>query len=154
MRVLKSYGTSGGVIISTSDGPKDINLNEPVFISFDELPVPFFIEEWEEKGTGRVFVKFEDIDSLESAEDLVGKEISIDKADDVEGASLQGYTLFDVSGEEIGPVIDFCDYPGNPCIEVNYEGEDVLVPFHEDLIDTIDSKRKTIVMTLPEGLFE
>ena len=44
-QVLKSNGTDGEVAISFRDiAPEDISTEEPVFIYFDGLPVPFFIE--------------------------------------------------------------------------------------------------------------
>ena len=74
MRILKSYGTEGGVIISAPEVDVEERANEPVFIEFDGLPVPFFIEEVTPRGGAKYFVKLEDIDSLEAAEELVGKD--------------------------------------------------------------------------------
>jgi 16S rRNA processing protein RimM len=73
MRILKSYGTDGGVLVNSSEIPEGINLNEPATIVFDGLPVPFFIEEIRDKGS-RAVIKFEDVDSLAQAEELVGKD--------------------------------------------------------------------------------
>ena len=43
-KVLKSFGTDGGVILRYNDqAPDGFSLKEPVFIYFDGLPVPFFI---------------------------------------------------------------------------------------------------------------
>ena len=47
-QVLKSNGTDGELVMSFRDiAPEDINIKEPVFIVFDGLPVPFFIESFE-----------------------------------------------------------------------------------------------------------
>ena len=44
-QVLKSNGTDGELLLGFNGfGPEDIDLMEPVFIEFDGLPVPFFIE--------------------------------------------------------------------------------------------------------------
>jgi hypothetical protein len=44
-QVLKSNGTDGELVLGFREiAPEDINLNEPVFIVFDGLPVPFYIE--------------------------------------------------------------------------------------------------------------
>lgn len=73
MRILKSYGTDGGVLVNLSDIPEDLNLNEPATVVIDGLPVPFFVEEVRAKGS-RAVVKFEDVDSLQQSEALVGKD--------------------------------------------------------------------------------
>jgi len=41
-QVLKSNGTQGELLVSFFDvSPEDIDLEEPVFVYFDGLPVPF-----------------------------------------------------------------------------------------------------------------
>ena len=155
MRVLKSYGTEGGVIVSAAAFPEDFEITEPVFIDFDELPVPFFIEEMKAHGSKKAFLKLEDIDSLTDAEELVGREIyfSIDEDDDFAG--FAGLEVFDaVSKKSVGTVVEYVDIPSNPCLEVQLPGtgETVLLPCHDDLIDRVDDKKGWIYLRIPEGL--
>ena len=50
-QVLKSNGTDGELVMGFRDiAPEDINLEEPVFIVFDGLPVPFYIESFAKRG--------------------------------------------------------------------------------------------------------
>ena len=50
-QVLKSNGTDGGLLFSFLDvSPEDIDLQEPVFIEFDGLPVPFYFESFTQRG--------------------------------------------------------------------------------------------------------
>ena len=150
MRVLKSYGAEGGVIASVN--PHDIDIEEPVFINFDELPVPFFIEHIKPHGATKSFIKFEDIDTLEDAEELVGREIYFEEDYYDDDGSLIGLTLFDASGKEIGPVTEYIDIPSNPCIEVEHAGERKLIPCHEDLVRKIDPENRRIYIEIAEGL--
>lgn len=154
MRVLKSYGTQGEVILGiSSDCPKDINLTEPVFICFDELPVPFFIESVKEKGGTRLLVKFEDIDTLSEAEELVGRDVSFSDETTVEGLqqhALVGILVFDQNGNRIGPITDFNDYSGNTCITVDSNGKEVILPYNEKLV--IKLKKNSLYLEIPEGL--
>ena len=56
-QVLKSNGTDGELLISFLDiAPEDIDLKEPVFIAFDGLPVPFYFESFQPRGTKRALV--------------------------------------------------------------------------------------------------
>ena len=53
-KVLKSHGTDGGILLGFRDiMPEDIDRQEPVFIAFDGLPVPFFFDSFERKGRDR-----------------------------------------------------------------------------------------------------
>ena len=61
-KVLKSNGIDGDILIGIRDIEiQDIDLKEPVFIYFDGLPVPFFIESISPKGTGKAIVHITDV---------------------------------------------------------------------------------------------
>ena len=149
MRILKSYGTDGGVIISAPEVDIEERKTEPAFIEFDGLPVPFFIEEITPRGGAKYFVKLEDIDTLEQAEELVGKEITFDEDGDEDGDEIVGYTLFDQNGRRIGEITAFEDIPGNPCVEI---AGGALIPCPDECILDVDQKKKTIKLQIAEGL--
>lgn len=148
-QVLKSNGTDGQLLLSFLDiAPEDIDLQEPVFIVFDGLPVPFFIERLSPKGSSRAIVHLTDTDSLTDAEELVGREICLDIEYEDDGfEDFTGWTLYD--GETlVGEVTGLEDIPGNPCLEVG----DTLIPLHEDFIVEVNPINHILVMNLPEGL--
>lgn len=150
-QVLKSYGTQGEVLISfLAAMPDDIDLNEPVFLLPEGLPVPFFIEELTFRGTSKALVKFSDIDTIKEAEELLNHKLYYpshlcydDKSD-----SLLGYTLLDQNGTKVGIITQLHDFGGNMCVEANGH----IIPIHEDLILKLDQKRRKISVTIPEGL--
>ena len=178
--VSKSNGTDGGVVLSLSVDPDDIDFGEPVFIDFDGLPVPFFIESHERRGHSKLLVHLTDISTWEDAEEIVGKTVRVQDAgkngrgnDEEDLSCLVGWTLYraatpsgenasssgePLSGddggrtEEVGEITDFIDIPGNPCLEVSTKNEAVLIPLHEDLIISLDPKAGRLVMELPDGL--
>jgi len=153
MKVLKSWGTSGEVVVSIlSSDSCDFDKNEPVFIEFDGLPVPFFIEEYQPKG-GRLIVKFEDIDTMEAAEELVGREIRFQNdGDEEEDDSLVGIRIINAAdGKKVGTVTECNNYAGNLCITVLTDnGKEIILPLHEDLIEKIG--KTSLILTIPEGL--
>ncbi len=152
-KVLKSNGTDGDILIGLSDvAIEEIDTKEPVFIEFDGLPVPFFFESLRPKGNGKAIAHITDVDSLEDAEEVVGRAMSVDYFEEEEsGEDFIGWTLFD--GErEVGPVTDVEDIPGNPCLDVLFNGGTVMIPFHEDFIESVDRERRRLVMNVPAGL--
>lgn len=152
-KVLKSYGTQGAVVTNLCPGDDwDFDANEPVFIAFDELPVPFFIESIQPKG-GRSIVKFEDIDTLAAAERLVGREIALSLEEEAgeEEVDLVGRTVRDAAtGKPVGKIVQWFDFSGNLCIEVEHAGRKAMLPLHEDLIKKVSAEN--IWLTIPEGL--
>ena len=153
-KVLKSNGTDGELVMSflTVD-PEDINPKEPVFIEFDGLPVPFFIQSLVRRGNTKALVHLNDIENGEDAEEIVGQAVYMREDEDAgyeEGdfSFLVGWTLYDEENP-VGEIVDFIDIPGNPCLEV--EGGAV-IPLHEDLILEVDENDSRLVMSLPDGL--
>ena len=148
-KILKSNGTEGDILIGMLDfDASEINTEEPVFVEFDGLPVPFFISDVRPKGSSRAIVHLTDVDNLRDAEELVGREICIEGDwDDSDDEDFTGWSLYD--GERlVGTVDGIEEIPGNPCLIVG----DVLIPLHEDLIVSADPEKQILVMDLPEGL--
>ena len=57
-RIVKSNGTDGELLASFRDVmPEDIDIQEPVFIYSDGLPVPFFIEKIVPKGRDKALLR-------------------------------------------------------------------------------------------------
>jgi 16S rRNA processing protein RimM len=156
-QVLKSNGTEGELLISFFDvAPEDIDLQEPVYIEFDGLPVPFYFESFTQRGTNRALVRLTGIRSLKDADELAGRAIFADYFEEDEENSLIGWTVIE---EErigiVGFVVDYENIPGNPCIWVRRpDGNEVLLPLHEDLVQWMDPASRQISLSIPEGLLE
>ena len=170
-QVLKSNGTDGELVMGFREiAPEDINLQEPVFIVFDGLPVPFYIESLTKRGNTKALVHLTDIRSMEDVEEIAGKAVYIE-ADEMPELSLEedGYAALvgwmvltpeipdhvgddDMALIEIGEITDFLDIPNNPCIEVETENGAVMIPLHEDFILGLDPEYQEIIMQIPAGL--
>lgn len=160
-QVLKSNGTDGELILGFRGiAPDDIDIEEPVFICFDGLPVPFYIESFTRKGQGKAVVRLTGIRSYDDAEEVVGQMVYADAGDtgyaaDEDFSMLKGWTLLDSDGTVAGKVTGYLDIPGNPCLEIRTSSDDpkdVIVPLHEDLILSVDEKRQELTMSIPAGL--
>ncbi|MBQ2918457.1 MAG: hypothetical protein IJE61_04440 [Bacteroidales bacterium] len=173
-QVLKSNGTDGELVLGFREiAPEDINLQEPVFIIFDGLPVPFYIESFTKRGNTKALVRLTDICSQEDVEEIAGKAVYVEDESlpemslEEDGfAALVGWTLLTPVGDfstslemtedfevaEVGEITDFIDIPNNPCIEVETENGAVMIPLHEDLILSVDPEYQEIIMQIPAGL--
>ena len=170
-QVLKSNGTDGELVMGFREiAPEDINLNEPVFIVFDGLPVPFFIESFTKRGNTKALVRLTGICSMEDVEEIAGKAVYIEEdqlpemsLEDDGYAALVGWMLLTAASSimedgneedlcEVGEITDFLDIPNNPCIEVETENGAVMIPLHEDLILSVDPENQEIIMQIPAGL--
>lgn len=175
-RITKAYGTSGEVAVKLTDY---FNEEKPVFIYFDGLPVPFFIDSYTKRGNNGAIVKFSTVNTYKESLSLVGKDIFI-SADTLDDSQLSEYfsdrekilsnildaTVLDSKGKTIGCITDYLDYPENPCIEIKLadgfrsllsEGDDdsfAEIPFNDGLILEVDSDTNSIKMDIPQGLIQ
>ena len=159
-QVLKSNGTEGEVVISfRSIMPEDIDIEEPVFIYFDGLPVPFFFDSIVRKGNTKAVVRMTGIRTREDADEIAGADIFADAEslgieDAEDGFSfLTGWTLEDADGRTKGTVSGFIDIPENPCLEIDTGSGQVIIPLHDDLIRSVDEENNILRMEIPSGLF-
>jgi 16S rRNA processing protein RimM len=164
-QVLKSNGTDGELVLGFRDiAPEDINLEEPVFIVFDGLPVPFFIESFSKRGNTKALVHLTDVCSMEDVEEIAGKAVYI-TSDSIPEMTLEedGYAALvgwmvltpteDGDGLiEVGEITDFMDIPNNPCLAVETVNGEVILPLHEDFILSLDPEYQEIIMQIPAGL--
>ena len=157
-KIIKSNGTGGDVLMGLYDFyVLDFDLKEPLFIEFDGLPVPFFIEDISPRGNTKAVVHLTDVRSFDDAEELVGRDIFVNDLQDGDENDypddLLGWTIFTSEGKSLGQVSDYLDIPGNPCIEVSENGKSpVILPLHEDFVLEVDPETRTVIMELPEGL--
>ena len=163
-QVLKSNGTDGELVLGFRDiAPEDISIEEPVFICFDGLPVPFFIELFQKKGQAKAVVKLTDIESSEDAREVTGQSVyadceSLGIEDEDDFSMLEGWTLLDEGGTAVGQITGYMDIPGNPCLEVRTGQEagdgagEIIIPLHEDLVLSIDEEKRELTMSIPAGL--
>ena len=152
-KVVKSFGTDGGLLLSGNVDLETLDFKEPVFIEFDGLQVPFFILDCEPRG-GKTVVHLNDVQNLEDAEEMVGRTIYADvEMEEDDEPDFTGWTILD-RGTRIGTCTGIEPIPGNPCLYVKLaDGREPLIPLHEDFVAGIDESSRTLSLNLPEGLY-
>ena len=155
-QVLKSNGRDGELLVSFSGiSPEDIDLEEPVFIEFDGLPVPFYFEAFSQRGNSRALVRLTGVHSLTDADELAGAVLyAEDDLYEDEEEDLTGWTVLDADGTKVGTVSAHEDIPGNPCIWVETSHGESLLPLREELVLDVDETEKTLRMEIPKGLLD
>jgi len=155
--VLKTFGTEGELLIKLSETAlKDEKIKEPLFIMFDGLWVPFFIKLIEYRGRKSKII-FENMESEELAEELLGKKIFYHETDETTSAEsefsdLIGFVVKDKNLGEIGVVTEIFDIPGNPCLGVKTPKSEVMIPLNGKL--KAEPLKNTIITEIPEGLLD
>lgn len=168
-QIAKTYGKDGEILLRVeSDRFSEMleeceeegkELEEPVFVYFDGLPVPFFISSAKHRSNNAWVVTFSTVRDLSHAEEIVGRDLYLEASEaDVfnDLDLLVGFAVVDENGKPAGIVSKVVEYPSNICLEIRRHtfasDEEVLLPFHEDLVVSFDQENKIIAMKIPGGL--
>jgi 16S rRNA processing protein RimM len=125
-----------------------------------ESYIPYFIEAQKNINEEQVRVQLDEVNSVESARELLGKNIYVEKElyatlyPKGVGGDLTGFVIEDQALGRIGPIQSVFETPGQVIASVSYKGKEVLIPLAENIITRIDASVKTIKVVLPEGLLE
>jgi len=107
-----------------------------------------------------VIFKFKGVDTISEAERLAGADVSIameQRPAAPEGeyyrSDLLGCEVFDADGRLLGRIEDWQETGGTPLVQVRTAaGKELLIPFAKSIFTRIDTERKRIEVSLPEGL--
>ena len=159
--IQKIQGIHNGFIIKLQEEIEEYIL-ESVFIELDGILVPFFLEENSLRDPMHLFVRFTDIETIISPEELLHKKVFISLSDypgftsyqKSEDVDVAGYQLYDIKRGKLGNIDQINDYAGNLVMEVKEGKKSWLIPFHEDWVIEINEKEKKITLELPPGIME
>lgn len=158
----KTHGVHGDLVFEFEPHFEySIEESERFFVELEGLLVPFFISDdgFRFTSTKSGIVTFEWVNTEKYAKRLVGssvylfKEEIIDEPEESE-FMLEGFLLIDEKLGEIGMINQVDDYSGNVVLTVNYRGNEILIPYNDEIAVSLNETQKTITLNLPEGILE
>lgn len=123
---------------------------------------PFFIEEYRYKTDTVILLKLKNVDDEKAAREFSNREVfySLDEVDrddlvgDMTWDSFIGYRVIDEHHGEIGEITDVDESTINVLLQIDHNGEELLLPAAEELILSADHENKTLAVSVPEGLLD
>lgn len=159
----KPHGIHGEINVYLDDDVITDRI-EKFIVNIDGIYVPFFIESIRPKRIDSVIVAIDGINNEQQAAALTNHEIYALVSDEVKempdedgmyASDLIGFTIVHANGQPVGVITGIEDSTENALFIVGLPGgESTYIPIADELIDEIDTDRKYIVMTLPEGLLD
>lgn len=161
-RISKTFGYKGEVIASFRDGfIETVKKEGSVFIETDGELVPYFISELDNEGGEYCHLSFDDINDVDLARPLCGLEMWLPR--EVVPASVLsslletqvvGYRVSDIDYGELGIAMGLEEYPQHLVLKIKHGRREILVPYVEAYIESVDHSKKTILLRAPEGLID
>jgi 16S rRNA processing protein RimM len=161
-RVVKLHGIRGKIKIAYfSEDAAQFHLYQRIFIE-DEMGIvhPYEVVEATLQPP-RLILQLKDIETLEDAQPLVGKEIFVRKASlphlpegEYYWFEIIGMEVETEDGRHIGKVKEILPTGANDVYVVQGKRGEILLPAVEGVIQNIDRNRRLVKVTWMEGLWE
>ncbi|MFN8325494.1 MAG: ribosome maturation factor RimM [Flavobacteriaceae bacterium] len=161
-KIAKKFSFKGEVLIYLdTDEPEQYDKMESVFVEFNKNLVPFFIENSSIHKGDFLRVKFEDVDSEQDADELIGCHIylPLSMLPKLEGNKFYfheviGFEVIDERLGNIGKIVSINDSTAQPLFEIDFQGKEILIPMIDHFIIEVNRKEKKILLKTPEGLVD
>ncbi len=121
--------------------------------------LPWFVESTRVKNDQEVYVKADELNSVEEARQLVQQEVWLTEtdfnkyADKASAIGLLGYMVID-GEKELGIIEEVIEQPHQILCKLHLQNKEVLIPLHEESLKKVDRKAKKIWVLLPDGLLD
>jgi len=161
-KIAKKFSFKGEVLVYLdTDEPELYEDMESVFVEFNKNLVPYFIESSSLHKNDFLRVQFEDVDSEEEADQLLGCAVylPLSMLPKLEGNQFYFHEVigFEIEDQRLGVfgiIQSINDTTAQPLFEVLNGEVEILVPMIDQFLVTIDREHKKVIMNLPEGLLD
>ncbi|MCB7481642.1 ribosome maturation factor RimM [Christiangramia sediminis] len=161
-RIVAKFSFKGEVLIKLdTDEPETYTEMESVFVEYNNNLVPFFIERSYLHKSTLLRAKFEDIDTEDDAEDMIGTDVYLPLSvlpklpeDKFYFHEIIGFDVVDATHGNIGHIVSINDSTAQALFEIEKDGKQILIPMNDEFIEKVDKKNKTIKVKTPEGLVD
>lgn len=161
-KIAKKFSFKGEVLVYLdTDEPEMYEDLESMFVEFNGHLVPFFIENASLHKNKFLRVLFEDMNSEEDADRIIGCEVylPLTMLPELDGDKFYFHEIigFEVQDQRlgfIGNITGVNDANVQALFEIEYKGVQILVPMIDEFIIKLDRENKTIHLNTPEGLVD
>ncbi|NJC25056.1 ribosome maturation factor RimM [Neolewinella antarctica] len=157
--VGRAHGLKGEIKAHIQEFYED-DLFAATSVHIGDPAVPYFLEQV--RAGGAVILKIENLDSREQISLLSNRPLFLmstqvtqrDERDATPFDALVGYRIKAEGYPLLGPITGIMDLPSHYLAELTVDGKEILIPLHEDLVESVDEEKKILGMLLPEGLLD
>lgn len=161
-KVAKKYSFKGEVLVYLdTDEPELYTELESMFVEINGHLVPFFIERSSIHREKFLRTQFEDMDSEEIADTIVGKDVylPLTMLPKLEGNKFYyhevvGFDAIDQRLGNFGTILRISDNGVQALFEVQKDDAVILIPLIDEFIIEVNRENKSILFNTPEGLID
>ncbi len=158
--ITKTHGVTGAMILDLDIEFSEIQKQESVLVEIDQILVPFFFAYAPKlRNNYSAFVYFDDIDNQDKAKFFIAKQVFVPKSElnaiENKAFELADFLVVDQTKGTIGKVDTILQIPKNELLRIiSPDDIEILIPFQQDIIQSIDSQKQILYIDAPEGLID
>ncbi|MBR2050956.1 MAG: 16S rRNA processing protein RimM [Bacteroidales bacterium] len=160
-KIVKTHGLKGEVTLRIDNEQFDeIEELNYFLLDINDKLIPYFVENIT-FHSNKSFVLFQDLKTLEAANQLVGISayLPLDLLPEKDGNDFYShevvdFLVIDEEKGELGKVQEIIEYPTQSLIQIVINGKEVLIPIHDDIIQDVNREEKKIYIKAPNGLID
>ena len=161
-KIAKKFSFKGEVLVYLdTDEPEMYTELESMFVEINGHLVPFFIEKASIHREKFLRTHFEDVDTEESADTIVGKDVylPLTMLPKLEGNKFYyhevvGFDAIDQRLGNFGTILRISDNGVQALFEVQKDDAIILIPLIDEFIIEVNRENKSILFNTPEGLID
>ena len=158
----RTHGIKGALVLDKEIDFSEIIKLESVLVEINQLLVPFFVANHSFRNEYSYLISIDDVESEVDAAKFVGKRVYLPNElikkstpeSEIINKGIEGYAVIDKNQGAIGFVKYIEEISGNDLIAVDHDGTEILIPFQDSIILSIDKKKSIVEIDAPEGLID
>ncbi len=158
--IQRRKGLRGSVVVRLNHDVPHLDSLSTLFIQINHTLVPYCIEQLSCQDR-KAIIKLQGIDDPDAAHALQGCSILVPSGELPQLAPqstyldrLIGYHVMDVREGSLGAVQAVYAPSQQKLLVIDYQGQELLVPYHEAIVTHVDHGQQTIVVRLPNGFIK
>jgi len=158
--IQRGQGLKGNVVVRLNHDAPHFDSLSTLFIQITHTLVPYCVEQFSCQHR-KMILKLQGVDDLKAAHYLQGRSILVPQEilsqlppQEAYLDKLLGYHVADVQEGSLGTVQAIYTPSQQSLLAIDYQGQELLVPYHDAIVTHVDHEQQTIVVQLPNGFIK
>jgi 16S rRNA processing protein RimM len=161
-KIVKKYSFKGELLAKLdTDQPQLYENIEALFLDINNRLIPYFVLTSRLHKSNLLRLKLEDVNTESDADELLRKEVylPLDLLPKLDGKAFYyheviGFEIWEKSFGKVGVLKGVNDQSAQALFEIERNGDEILIPIHDEFIINIDRDKKIITVKTPPGLID
>jgi 16S rRNA processing protein RimM len=161
-KIVKKYSFKGELLAKLdTDQPQLYENIEALFLDINNRLIPYFVMTSRLHKSNLLRFKLEDVNTESDADELLRKEVylPLDLLPKLDGKAFYyheviGFEIWEKSFGKVGALKGVNDQSAQALFEIERNGDEILIPIHDEFIINIDRDKKIITVKTPPGLID